>query len=55
VSPLPHGDETVEDHGSDVYWEGGPPPDVDDEQTEGEHAVDQQPAEEKDQLTEDTG
>ncbi len=24
MSPLPHGDTTVEDHGSDVHWEGGP-------------------------------
>ncbi len=52
----PHGDTaTVEDHGSDVHWEGGPPPEVDDEQTEGEHPVDQQPAVEKEELTEDTG
>jgi hypothetical protein len=55
VSPLPHGDATVEDHGSDVHWEGGPPPEIDDEQTEGDHAVDKQPAEEKEELTEDPG
>jgi hypothetical protein len=56
VSPLPHGDTiTEEDRGSDVHWEGGPPPEVDDEQTEGDHGVDQQPAEEKEELTEDPG
>jgi len=56
VSPLPHGDTTVEDHGSDVHWEGGPPPEVDDEQTEGQHTKEQQPAEEeKEELIVDTG
>jgi hypothetical protein len=53
VTP-PHGDTTtVEDHGSDVHWEGGPPPEVDDEQTEGEHV--EHKAEEKEELTGDTG
>ncbi len=54
MSP-PHGDTTtVEDPWSDVHWEGGPPPEVDDEQTEGEHAVENK-AEEKEELTEDPG
>jgi hypothetical protein len=53
VTP-PHEDTTVEDHGSDVHWEGGPPPEVDDEQTEGEHAVEHK-ADEKEELKVDPG